>query len=991
MTNTDNSVSPQEGSVPDSPHVLKRTLKGFTEGQPAEWLFRPDPTTPAGQPSGGWMWVTSEHSEGGRGSEGSTSPTLKGESNVRFAAMPDPQDQEVSDQESDQSDGTYEKPRWLLGYLPTFRESFPAECNTFAANVAVGLLNGLGMTLAMIVTAAWLFTSTPELENSLSSGISVMLFSAALGITWTSLFGRLQYTISTPQDVVAVLWASMASKISDHYKDQPEKVAPTVFILVALSTVLTGVVLLLLGSMKVGKVMLMFPAPVTGGFLGAIGYYSVVSSFKIASGADWSPYFWPTNWSADEGGLFHPGSVARVACTVVFVIVLRNVPWWCAENVNVNFLKKLWVTIFMLVPLPVFYIVLVVAEVPLETIRPSWVYEEANASAPFYELWLNYDLSALDATSLGLVWSDLLVVAFMSTLCSMLGLLGITAHYPSGTESDPNPWERIDYNHELLCIGANNLLIGSTGGAVVFYRIGASIRQRADGGDYRLGLYVAGIFVIVVFCSSLPIAPYVPKFYLAGFQLHTGIDFLKGAFSGFDKYGWVDRFVTIVCIIVAAFSQSPVYGIFAGFGLAVILFLYSTSRTSPVKEASTGVHLSSTEKRPDWENDFLMVRNGVAEQASSGIVVLQLQGFMFFGTVLSLSDALADTLTQNSLNDKLRYIILDFASVPYVDPSAADAFSKARAAAIRKNVTLLFSGMVPKVARVLAMSGVIHIAAADAIENDAVGMYLEDEVALHKSYSMAGIEGYMSYKRSQRSFLRTIVDNRDRLNASNSGQDKERSGSSSMRSKSMKSLLSSKSLLRKGSKQYMTNSQLSASTLRMDSDYLSISNVRRLPSRRVKRKTSSNPSVVAKPTNNCPDASSTSSSHSDVTVPVADNNESDSSSEEGDTFVHLDEALYFAEQQLLSSFYYSDRRRRSDWKLGSCIERQYLEAARQHKSALSNYALSKMLNISEAEIAELRPPPGSDTGRWTKRVVLEPGEILFNEGSDPSLCFIISV
>eukprot|EP01060_Flectonema_neradi_P040226 TRINITY_DN908_c0_g1_i5.p1 TRINITY_DN908_c0_g1~~TRINITY_DN908_c0_g1_i5.p1 ORF type:complete len:1005 (+),score=129.05 TRINITY_DN908_c0_g1_i5:1404-4418(+) len=979
--NSDVSGTPNDMEL-ESTGGLKRTTRGIMDTATSD-LFRADPISPGlGGTFSNCMWVTSEHSEGGRRSSASTTQGDHSHSNVRISGSRGSTATGDYEAEENVEEAIFDKPRWCLGYLPTLRESFPKECNTIAANVAVGLLNGLGMTLAMVVTAAWLFTSTPELEESLSSGISLMLYSAALGIIWTSLFGRLQYTISTPQDVVAVLWASMASKVSDLYRDEPQKVAPAIFILVALSTVLTGVILLLLGAAKVGKVMLMFPAPVTGGFLGAIGYYSVVSSFKIASGADWSEYFWPTNWSADDGGLFHPGSVARMACTVSFVFVLRNVPYWCAEHVDVQFLKKLWVTIFMLVPLPIFYLVVVFASIPLESIRPSWVYEEANASAPFYEMWTNYDFSMLDAASISLVWSDLLVVAFMSTLCSMLGLLGITAHFPSGTESDPNPWERIDYNHEILCIGANNLLIGATGGAVVFYRIGASIRQRADGGDYRLGLYVAGCFVVVIFCSSLPIAPYVPKFYLAGFQLHTGMDFLKGAFSGFDKYAWVDRFVTIVCIVVAAFSQSPVYGIFAGFGLAVILFLYSTSRTSPVKEASTGVHCASTEKRPEWEDSFLTVKDAMSKQAASGIVVLQLQGFMFFGTVLSLSDALADTLTQKTETYPLRFIILDFASVPYVDPSAADAFSKARAAASRRNVNLLFSGMVPKVARVLAMSGVIHISAADAIESDSVRMYLEDEKALHKSYSMVGLEGYMSHKtKSMRSFRRTAgpVDN---LLNSGSG---ERGLSKSLSSRaSMKHLTPTRGL---------SGAQLSASAIRMDADFLSTTTVRRVPSRRVtRRRSSSSTQVPSKPSNNCPDASSSSG-----TIPISDNADSDSESSsassdgEGDTFAHLDAALYFAEQHLLFSHYYTNRRRRSDWKLDTCIERQYLAAARSHKAALSDYALSQMLNIEQRFVKQLRPPEDQDIGRWTKRVILDPGDVLFNEGSEPCLVFILSV
>lgn len=91
----------------------------------------------------------------------------------------------------------------------------------------------------------------------------------------------------------------------------------------------------------------------------------------------------------------------------------------------------------------------------------------------------------------------------MSVLCTMTGVLGISAKFPASPPGDPSPGETVDYDRELMTTGWADLILGITGGIITFHRLGSTVQLRMDGGTHRLS-----VFACAAFCFGFP--PRVP-------------------------------------------------------------------------------------------------------------------------------------------------------------------------------------------------------------------------------------------------------------------------------------------------------------------------------------------------------------------------------------------------------------------------------------------------------------------------------------------------
>ena len=60
---------------------------------------------------------------------------------------------------------------------------------------------------------------------------------------------------------------------------------------------------------------------------------------------------------------------------------------------------------------------------------------------------------------------DIVALVAMAILCTMLGALAITGRYPTGPSGDPQPDDPLDFNAELITVGAASLVLGCTGGS----------------------------------------------------------------------------------------------------------------------------------------------------------------------------------------------------------------------------------------------------------------------------------------------------------------------------------------------------------------------------------------------------------------------------------------------------------------------------------------------------------------------------------------------
>jgi len=126
----------------------------------------------------------------------------------------------------------------------------------------------------------------------------------------------------------------------------------------------------------------------------------------------------------------------------------------------------------------------------------------------------------------------------------------------------------------------------------------------------------------------------------------------------------------------------------------------------------------STVRRPAAHRAYI-------REVSKQTRILQLQGFLFFGTIAHVEDKLRGIVNNpNWRRDPVRFVIVDLTLVAGVDMSSAEAFVRVQRLLASKGVLLVFCGVSSKspVGKALASSGILEEPQVERCEtlNDAM-------------------------------------------------------------------------------------------------------------------------------------------------------------------------------------------------------------------------------------------------------------------------------
>ncbi|CAK9020250.1 unnamed protein product [Durusdinium trenchii] len=624
------------------------------------------------------------------------------------------------------------KPRLPLGcFWPLWSECVPLEKKThgtpdwgaLGVNVMAGLIMGVRESLGGIVSASLLFSSDNlEISSMLQFGISMTLYTMTVGVLWYSVFGRLQYGYGTQQDLICILQASLASKAARLLRDDPERIPATVVCIICFSSILSGFVSIVVGKLAWATSMLMIPKPVVSGFLGAIGVVVLQAAFKTASGVPFH-YFWP-----DIGIRAFCSSQDRllqVGCMLLHFICIRKGPDLChvllqTDKSGAKFasrkdaVKKYAGLVCQLAPLVLFYGCVFGAGVGMEDLAAhGWTYPKEGSSGPL-TIWTTYSLEDVDfhVVRMILFSVDIVALVAMAILCTMLGALAITGRYPTGPSGDPQPDDPLDFNAELITVGAASLFLGCTGGNLVFHKFSV-IQLREDGGTHRVAVLTIALVAGNLFIFGCPIGSYVPKWFLGGLFMNTGWSFLKKTLLSYETlttFNW--RGVHLVspqygissCCVLMALYFSPTTSILAGLCLSILLFVLDGMTTSPVNSVVDGQHVVSRTKRPWWEMSVLAAEG-------DRIRLLYLQGQLFFGSMLQLTS----NLEAAAADSRIEFVILSYGRVPLIDPSAAENIKLAQDKMAKFGCHVIHCRMNEQVFGTLSAAGAVRKPSADLL------------------------------------------------------------------------------------------------------------------------------------------------------------------------------------------------------------------------------------------------------------------------------------
>ena len=541
------------------------------------------------------------------------------------------------------------------------------------SSLTAGLISGMVSIIIAISFAALIFSG--DLADHVASGIGLALFSAcAIGlvVTATSSFpGTIAGTQDSPAAILALIAAAIAQKLRT--SAAPNATLPTIVAAIALTSLLTGAFLLLLGRFKLGNLIRFLPYPVVGGFLAGTGWLLAQGAVGVMTGTSF-------NWS-QLPDLIQPGVLALWLPGLIFAIVLLALLR--------RYSHFLLMPAMLALAIALFYGLLWLTRTSVaEASAQGWLL------GPFPEqaLWQPLTPSTFAQVDWAAIVGQLDKVGTI-LIVSMVALL-LNA---SGIEVTVR--QDLDLNRELQSAGIANLVAGLGGGLVGYHFLGDSVLAYKMGARTRL----AGLFSAAACGAALllgaSLLSFFPKPVLGGLLLFLGLSFLvEWVYDAWFKLPRTD-YALVLLILVVIGAVGFLEGVLVGAGIAVILFVVKYSRINVVKHTLSGANYRSRVDRPLSHRQVLHDRGGQLH-------ILELQGFLFFGTAENLLSQIRERVKDAAL-PPLRFVVLDFRRVSGLDSSAVSSFVRMKQLAEARSIKLVFTHLTPEMQHQLDQGGLI--------------------------------------------------------------------------------------------------------------------------------------------------------------------------------------------------------------------------------------------------------------------------------------------
>jgi SulP family sulfate permease len=236
---------------------------------------------------------------------------------------------------------------------------------------------------------------------------------------------------------------------------------------------------------------------------------------------------------------------------------------------------------------------------------------------------------------------------------------------------------RGDSNQLLVRLGLANAASAAVGGITSGINIGASVTNRSFGGHSRISVLVNAALLLVTILTLLPLVAHLPRAVLSAVIMVVAIQHIdpwsKQATARLFKEGVpgksglaLDLAVSLL-VSILSIAVNIVLAVFLGIALAVLLFVLRMSRSN-VRRLYRGDTVRSRKARGSGEMTIL-------EAKGSSILILELQGALFFGSADRLArmiEAEAADGTQSLILDLRRVTEIDSTGVRILVEIAAD-------------------------------------------------------------------------------------------------------------------------------------------------------------------------------------------------------------------------------------------------------------------------------------------------------------------------------
>ncbi len=443
------------------------------------------------------------------------------------------------------------------------------------------------------------------------------LYTAIIGGFIISALGGSRFQIGGPAGAFIVL---VAATVTAHGIDG-----------LILAVLLSGIILLATGLLRLGTFVKYIPYPVTVGFTAGIAVIIFASQIKDLLGLSLP--------GGEPGELIHKvpalalalPSVNAAACALALLTILLIV--------GIRHYRPRWPG--LLIGVSAASLGAALLGLPVETIGTRF------GGIPHVLPWPQLPPITYDK-----------VVEMLPSALSF-ALLGSIESLLSAVVADSMTGRRHRSNCELVAQGVANIASSLFGGICVTGTIARTATNVRAGARGPVAGMLHALFLLAFMLLAAPLASYIPLAALAAVLATVAWNMAeKPAFAALLRASRADAVVLMATFLVTIFSDL-INGILTGFCLSALLMLH---RMAEAVATATSFH---NEDQADIQPGEGRKRYDPGQASDRDIVICRISGAFFFGAAASVAAAL------DRIGEQPKAVIFDFAAVPILDSTAA--------------------------------------------------------------------------------------------------------------------------------------------------------------------------------------------------------------------------------------------------------------------------------------------------------------------------------
>lgn len=411
----------------------------------------------------------------------------------------------------------------------------------------------------------------------------------------------------------------------------------------AAATVMAGILLVIMGFLRLGSLIRFIPYTITTGFTAGIAVTIVIGQIKDFLGLTFEKAPVETMEKLEQVvrtiGTFNPMALA-IGMTALAVLII-------------------WPRYFKKVPPSLIAVILTAAlvkalDLPVHTIGDLYT---ISPSLPALHI------PKLSFAMMGKVMPDAVTIAVLAAIESLL----------SCVVADGMIGSRHNSNMELIAQGVGNTFSALFGGIPATGAIARTAANVKNGGRTPVAGMVHAVLLLLILVFLMPYAALIPMptiaaiLFIVAYNMSEWREFVSIVKTS-PKSDW--------SVLVVTFALTVVFDLVMAIGVGlVIASLLFMKRMADVAEVNGWKYLDDDEDTDGDRIDLKPVPGHVA--------VFEINGPMFFGA--------ADKISKVVLEDGKRVLILRMRSVPAMDTTALKSLKKLYNGLKRKNITLVLS------------------------------------------------------------------------------------------------------------------------------------------------------------------------------------------------------------------------------------------------------------------------------------------------------------